>query len=791
MSPRLPSVTLLALLLCLPLELAGQEEGTGTLTGRVRDEEGRPIFAVDVALERSGRVALRAETDRLGFFRFEPVASGRHAVVAARFGYGEARDTVLVLPGVSVDVQLVLPRAAVDLPGVQVEAERSRGRVRFEEVAGATVREIGLEEMKRLPGVAEADPLRAVEVLPGVVSTSDFSSAFHVRGGSADQNLVLLDGIPIFSPFHLGGFFSVFNADMLERAELASGGFPARHGGRVSSVLSVETDPGDGELAVDAGVSLLASRVAVAGGLPEGTRDRIGLGSARWRVSARRSYFDVLLQPFVDFPYHLSDLQARFEGWTHGGDRIAVTAYHGGDYVDLTSVDADDFPLRIDWDWGNDLVGGRWTRPRGDGGSVSVRAGFSRFSTGLLFPDFDDTDFRSRISQGLLDAELDFVPARSVRVRTGGRLQRLSYDNLAQTGGTVFGRGNDEGWLVGGFGQVEWREPGRWLVEAGVRLDGWHPGDGAPATWVPSPRLAVKRFFAGSHWAVKASAGRYSQFLHSLRDEELPLGLDVWILSGPRAPHVVSDQVQVGVEGFLGAQEEWQLALEAYHRSFDGVVTFNAAENPNDPLDDVIAGRGTSYGADLLVRRTVGDVNGWLALSWLEARRTFPDPFSPFRPVPDVSYPPIFDRRVDADLVLRFPLPRGWEGGLRWNVGSGTPYTRAVASYRYYRPEFAAEGGRLVWVGEDEEDADDPGGTAVRLGDRNADRYPAYHRLDLSFRKTLRKSWGTLVPYVDILNVYNRKNVLFYFYEYDRQPPTRSGVSMFPILPSLGLEVHF
>ena len=134
----------------------------------------------------------------------------------------------------------------MQLEGISVEAERSRERVRFENEAGITVRELAGSEIKGIPGLVEADPLRAVEVLPGVTTVSDFSSAFNVRGGSADQNLILLDGIPVFNPTHLGGFFSVFNGDMIQRAELRSGGFPARFGGRVSSVLDIQTDVGDG-----------------------------------------------------------------------------------------------------------------------------------------------------------------------------------------------------------------------------------------------------------------------------------------------------------------------------------------------------------------------------------------------------------------------------------------------------------------------------------------------------------------------------------------------------------------
>ena len=259
-------------------------------------------------------------------------------------------------------------------------------------------------------------------------------------------------------------------------------------------------------------------------------------------------------------------------------------------------------------------------------------------------------------------------------------------------------------------------------------------------------------------------------------------------MSDERAPHVVSDQAQAGVDALLG--EAWQLSVEGYWRRFDGVVTLNAAEDPNDPLDDLLSGRGTSWGWDVLARRTGEGVSGWVAVSWLKARRTFPDVFDPVEPRSSVTYAPVFDRRLDLDLVLQFPVPGGWEGGLRWNLGTGVPFTRALASYAYYTPRLAVEEGRLFWQGA-HEDTDTFGGYAVHLGDRNGTRYPAYHRLDVSVRKAMTKSWGTLTPYLDVLNVYNQKNVLFYFYEYEKNPPVRSGISMFPLLPTIGVEASF
>jgi hypothetical protein len=754
--------------------------------GRVRDDEGSAVFGATVLLTQAGTVVRGADTDRLGWFRMDGVPPGAYTLRAVGVGYAESSRPVGVGPGEIVEVELAMGRQAVELEGLTVGAERSRERARFEEIGGATVRELNLADLKRVPGVAEADPLRAVEVLPGVVSTSDFSASFHVRGGAQDQNLILLDGVPVFSPFHLGGFFSVFNADLLDRAELQSGGFAAEHGGRVSSVLEIETDPGDGDFAVDGGVSLLASRVAVSGGAPRGLAEALGHANLHWRLSARRSYFDWLLKPAFDFPYHLQDFQGIAEGWTKSGDRLRLTAYSGDDVLDLTRFNAEDFPLRINWNWGNDLAGARWTHPR-RAGSVDARVSWSRYGTGLTFPDFADTEFASHISQAQARVDLDTRISSVLRAKVGLSAERMRYRNRAVSGGTEFASGNGTGALLGAYAQASWFQARQWLVEAGLRLDRWSPDPG-DATLDAAPRVAIKRFFAGGDGAIKAAAGRYTQYVQSLRDEELPLGLDIWVLAGARAPHVVSDQLQLGVEGYPA--EDWFASLEGYVRTFDGVVTVNTGDDPNDDLDDILAGRGLSWGADLMVRKEQGPVNGWLAVSFLKAERTFPDLLSPERPAPEVTYPPIFDRRLDVDLVVRYPLPWGWEGGLRLNVGTGTPYTRALGAYAAYSPNFAQWGGWLDWAGAT--DASDTfGGYGVYLEDHNASRYPTYHRLDVSARKTFTKSWGTLVPYVDVLNTYNRKNVLFYFFQYSEQPPVRSGISMFPLLPTFGLEVHF
>jgi hypothetical protein len=495
-------------------------------------------------------------------------------------------------------------------------------------------------------------------------------------------------------------------------------------------------------------------------------------------LAVRRSYFDQLFKPFFEFPYHLTDVQAYGEGWTRGGARVSFTGYTGRDLLDFRGVDS--FPLKIRWDWGNDVAGARWTQHFEGGQRIDARIGYSRFATAIVFPEFNDTRFRSRIQQGSFRLDLQLPTRADVELRIGGEANRLGYANRAEAGGTVFREGRESGWLAGAYVQGNWRPDPAWLVEWGARGDGWFASRNAV---VFQPRIALKRFL-GDDAGVKLAVGRYAQFIHSLRDEELPIGIDVFVLSGERAPNQVSDQVQGGFDLFRGS---WYTSVEAYYRKFGGVATNNMADDPNLPSDDLLGGNGTSYGGDVLIRRDEGRVRGFVSISWVKAQRTFPDPTTGVVPAPEITYPPIFDRRVDIDLVLTTTLPRRWDLGTRFNFGSGLPYTRPEGNYLFFQYLLSQpnRGRREATNSPDEADV------AVLIGPRNHERYPPYHRLDVSLKKTMTYGWGQMVPYLEVLNVYNRKNVLFYFFQYNQDPPVRSGVSMFPLLPTIGLELVF
>ncbi|HEX9939041.1 MAG TPA: TonB-dependent receptor [Longimicrobium sp.] len=795
-SPPRAVLSIAAALIALALSIhPAAAQAAGSLAGRVTSAAGAPVADAVVTATAAGGEARRARSGTDGAWRITRLAPGAYTVRVARVGFASAERTVQVASGAEGRVDLALTETDVALAPVAAVGRRDaeRERTRFETEAGVTTRVITGRDIKVLPGLGEADVMRAVEVLPGVVTTSDFSSAFNVRGGSSDQNLVLLDGFPIFNPFHLGGLFSVFNSDAVARAELLSGGFGAEYGGRVSSVLNIESKPGGGPdgFGAEVGVSLLATRVALHGNLPRGVRRILGGGDeGGWLISARRSYFDVVLKPVVDFPYHLTDVQGTATLATRGGGRLRLVGYVGQDVLNLEDFEPPGIDstetniLRIRWNWGNRVIGARLEQPVGEW-FATASVGVSHYGEALGFTDFSDTRFASDITQLTARADAARPLGPRVTIKAGGELTRMGYHNVGEAGGTTFFSGERSGWMTGGFGQLRWVPSSLWIVEPGVRVDAWHAG--VTRAYV-APRLAAKRFFGAQRdGAVKVAGGRYVQFVHSLRDEQLPVSNDYWITADENVPAVVSDQAQLGIEKYWG--ERWYASAEAYYRSYRGVTDLNAADDPNDEADDLLEGRGYSYGADLMVRRTQGRLRGWMTLSLLKAQRTFPDALRlGLEGVPEeVTFPPVFDRRVDLDVVGEYLLPGKIEAGLRLNFGSGVPYSRPVAAYAGFETDLVNGGYRVPRpIGKTPEVP-----IYVVPGDRNRQRYPAYSRLDLTFRRTWTRRWGTFTPYAQVLNATNQKNVLFYFYQFDTDPPTRSGVSMFPVLPTIGFEATF
>ena len=732
---------------------------TGTIAGTVRAAAGMPLPGVAVVV---AAYAIATTADSAGAFVLRDVPAGIVLVTAREPGYRPLEVRVTVRAGAVTTVTLTLEPRLVTLAPITTEV-RGRERELFEDVAQSSTVNLSVRDVRALPSLAESDVLRAVQLLPGVVTRNDYSVGLNVRGGDADQNLVLLDGQVVFNPFHLGGLFSTFPDQAIEGVEFLTGGFPARFGGRLASVLDVTGRPGSHDsLHGSVSLSLLATRLHVEGPLP-------GRRGASFLLAGRRTYADQLVAALTpdQFPYHFQDLVGRLTLPRVLGGELAVSAFGSGDYFNfvLTEANSGQDERSFRFDWGNRVVGLAWRRPLGSRGAYTQRAGRSSFFAEIgvgpgLFA------FENQVRRLSLEGDLELRGDRHT-VTTGYVLERHDIRYFAGSADvnvdvaslTYRPRGLEL------YVDDQWRPLPGLLLRPGLRLATVRGGGARFAAL--APRFNGKLFLR-EHTALTLAAGRFHQSIQSLRQEEIPISLfEFWIGADSAVPVGRADHLVAGVERWFGPHTSLQ--VEGWWKRMGDLIDGDPTEDPGVLGDEFERARGTAYGADLYFRRGAGPVTGWVAysLGWVSRVTESGE-----------RYRPAQDRRHTLNVVA------AWKGGLgaRWTArfgyGSAIPYTALTGEWihRFYDP------GRNTWVGATVE---------PYRGARNTARYPAYSRLDIAAQWEFSWKGARWKPTLSLLNAYARTNVFVYFYDYDQSPPVRRGFTQFPFIPTVGLDVEF
>lgn len=773
------SAALLVLLLALPARATAQRDSTGTVQGTVLSStSGDPVARAVVTITGT---PLAADADDEGRFTLAGVRPGRVTLHVRALGFHPADQEVQVAAGAATPVTVRLVPAPVRLRAVRTEAALTE-RERFEQVPGAAVVTISGGAMRTIPSVGEADVLRTVQLLPGVLARNDFSAGYNVRGGESDQNLVLLDGYPIYNPFHLGGLFGTFMDQAVQNLELMTGGFPAQYGGRLSSVLDV-TSREEARQGVHGAAELsLLSSSAFLGGATPSTR-------GTWNVAARRTYADLVSRTLADrvFPYHFEDAQLHASHLLPGSGSVSLTGYIGRDVLDGSFAQVGDTAGTgggaFHFDWGNAVIGATLDKPLGANAAIPLgngdhlslgdsaeyvqRVSFTRFGThldlGAGAVGLDNT-VRDLGAEGELSWYVSHhermlgyeVASHDVRYDVGSSDTRVSIFDLRQFPTSM-----------ALFYDDLWKPNDRWLARWGVRLEhitGRH-------WYAASPRLSLK-YFLTRDLALTAAGGQYAQWMHALAREDLPIRIfDFWVASDRNTGVSIARDASLGVEDWLGSDRF--VRVETYYKRYGNILEANPADDPSVQGDEFLPVLGVSYGADVLLRQLdTRAVSGWVSYSYgVSARRSGGS-----------WYWPAQDRRHNLNAIVMWRLPRRLTVSGRFALGTGEPYTDIVGQevVRQY------DGTTNQWDAGITTRSVEPVG-----GDRNGARFPIYQRLDLSVTKTYDWRGALWKPYLSVVNVYNWPNVFTYTFDYSANPPTRQGISQFPILPSLGLTVEF
>ncbi|PYP81665.1 MAG: hypothetical protein DMD35_00650 [Gemmatimonadetes bacterium] len=767
MSLRRACWSIAALIAFAPARLVSQDARPAVVAGRVlvRADTAATVPASGVTVGVVG-TSIVATTAADGRFVLASAPTGARTLRIRLPGYRTTDRALRLVGGDTVRVDVVLERSVQLLSPVRTDARRIEAEL-FQTRPNISTVVIEAQAMAGVPRVGEADVVRVVQLMPGVVARNDFNTGLTVRGGEADQNLVLLDGFTLYNPFHLGGLFSTFMDATVGGIELLTGAFPARYGGRLSSVLDVRSAedfrPG---VHTTADLSALGATARFAGGF--------GGGSGAWSIAGRRTYADAMQSIFTDdvFPYHFHDLQGHATYALANGTRISVTAYQGRDVLDadLASFEADSIRVKSNrgrwaFDWGNQLLGVVVAKDLGARTTIEQRLSTSGFTTRLDLGSGASTQ-RSEVR--------DIRAAGSLRVRGDVHDGAIGYELVAQRIRYASGSPQTETTL---FDLTQrpvtaalwlddlWQLSPRWLLEGGLRAEAL-----SGRSWAAlSPRVSLK-YFVSPQLALTAGAGRVTQTMQSLAGDGALRYFDVWLASDSFIPVSTAWHWVAGAERRMG--DAGSVRIEGFVKRYDRVLEADPSEDPQVRGDEFLSATGLAYGVDMIARwQRRSGASGWITYTYGVSRRARDGR----------TWAPGSDRRHDLNLVATRPLAK-YRLGARFNFATGTPYTPIVGGVtrRVYDPSLDRWG-----TGDPEILIESLGGA------HNSKRFPVTHRLDLDVSRELVVRGATVAPYISVANVYNARNVFVYLYKYSTDVPTRRAISQFPILPSAGVRVAF
>ena len=760
-----------------------------TISGYVEDStslERIPGASVFIpALEIGGT------TNQYGFYSIT-TKPATIQILVSHVGYEPALSRFELTKDTTLIVRLV-PRI-VRMDDLEVVADRESG---FDEVQMSR-HEIPIEEIETLPVIlGEIDIQKALQLLPSVQSGIEGTSGLYVRGGRADQNLILLDGLTLYNPNHLFGLFSVFHSAAMKRVEFIKGGFPARYGGRLSSVVNYTMKEGNlKKLEGEGGVGLISSRIMFEGPI---VKDR-----ASYLIAGRRTYIDQLLRPIHWFSGNrykpaFYDLNAKVNYILSPRDRIYLSGYAGQDRftyerkpIPVPGAD-DHYTYKLGWH--NRLASLRWNRLIGDRLFANTLIGVTQYrfysGTHSLEETEDETiqydqTWHSEITDWTAKIDFEFIPNSKHYIRFGseailhhftpGSTQtRLDESgrpplNLLQTPtGTLKSR------EIALYAENEIQLHRAFRVSMGIRVSGYDADDKRYGSI--EPRLGG-RVRVNERTALKASYARSKQYLHLLTGSGAAFPTDLWIPSMDRIPPQQGYQVAFGIHQSY-RNGRYEVSVESYFKRMKGHLEYKMGADRlqsaflNWP-DIVEIGKGSSYGAELFVNKKRGRLTGWMSYTWARTTRQF-ESLNNGR-----SFPDGFDRRHDISVVLQYQLSGRTHLSAVWAYGSGYPVW--------------VPSGRYVSSGEfpllDYSYLPD----LLDFGPVNSARAPSSHRLDIGVHFKKEKSWGERTISLGLYNAYNRKNPTFVYPKSDEAtgaPLSFRQVSVLQLIPAVSWEWKF
>lgn len=776
------------LIYCMGQQAQAQQKFT--ISGHIKDAlSGEDLIGATIMAQEA---RLSAAANIYGFYSLT-LPAGNHTIVISNIGYKNFTQVVDLSKNILLDVNL--ETKSQDLKEVEIISEKSDANVRDVQMS---VAKLDIKTIQKVPAfLGEVDLVKVIQLLPGVSTVGEGASGFNVRGGSIDQNLVLLDDAPVYNSSHLFGFFSVFNPDAVKDVKLYKGGIPAQYGGRLSSLLDVRLKDGNNKsFHVDGGLGLLFSRLSIEGPLKKDKSSFI--------IAGRRSYFDVFFplaknKDIKQAKAYFYDLTIKLNYILNDKNRIYLSGYFGRDAFGIGKPE-------FGFNWGNSTGTFRWNHVYNNKLFSNVSLIYSNYDYQIgVGDDYDGFNWKSKIINYSIKPEFTYYLNPKNTITFGGTSTYYNFDPgklVFYSKGEKRELGSDPKYTLENalYAGNEQKLNGRISMQYGVRFSNFnYVGKGTAYYFndtVPNvrrdtigsrtysnleviksynniePRFSIK-FEITDQSSVKASYNRTTQNLHLISNTAASTPLDVWVPSTNNVKPQYADQIALGYFRNFREDDMYETSVEIYYKEMHNQVDYIDGANLllNTLLEgELMSGKGRAYGVELFLKKAKGDFTGWLSYTLARSERKVTGINN------DAWYPNRFDKAHNLNLVGMYTLNKKLEFGSTFVFGTGTPTTfptNRIQFDEYVIPHNVN-------------------------GTRNNARIPAYHRLDLSATlhfKDRRSGKYKHNLVVSVYNVYARKNPFSIYFRSNPDNPTETQAIKFSvvgnIIPSVAYNFKF
>jgi len=708
-------------LILIPFILSILNGQTGIISGFVTDSSsGESLIGANVFLQENGQ---GMATDINGYYIIQEIIPGNYTIMVSYIGFDVSRQPLSIMEDQSVKINIALVEQVVELTEVEVTAEKFQRRNNIQ----PSKINLSPRMMKAAPALAEPDLFRTIQALPGVLMTSEYSTGLVIRGGNTDQNLIMLDGITVYNPSHLGGVFSNFIVDGVKEAELIKGAYNAEYGGRLSAVLNVISREGNkNEFRGKANLSLLSAQTTLEGPFYKGA----------WVLSGRRTYFDLVLPKVLPNiadnipPYYFYDIQSHIFSDISAKDRISLSYYSGIDNIIFDT-------FRLDGRWGNNTVSAHYRRVFNERLVGNFLIANSQFFTRFGLGGSGGLVSDNGIDDRTLSGDFSWFKSSESTFKFGIQQKMLGFEYINKFQDSTQFKIKTSPVEMASYVKMKYDHNNLFIIEPGVRINYYNV---YPDSLYPDLRLGLKYLLTDDRY-INFSVGNYHQFISTFQDDFNPAILDNWIAADESVAPGKSVQVVLGYEEYI--RNIYKIQVEGYYKDLQNLLTYEEkrsttdAEISDESLAEIVTpADGYAYGFELFGQKMTGKLSGWLAYTFSVSRKIMNSIYAKS----EQEYYTNWDRTHAFSALGNYQFNKKWEMNWRLALQSGQAFTPILGYYVQKFPESPEEVFRTI------------------PGTRNSSRYEPYSRLDVGVVYHAKIGKTNVDFFFQIINTLNRSN---------------------------------